>query len=114
MTGTTGDQCRELLKRLVSKKPLVHCITNFVSMDLMANALCAIGASPAMVRNLCMQKHLAAIREDVRVPNGENGLYLIICSLQARILRFLLSATEWKLQSSMAYIRRRVLILKLM
>ena len=28
----------------------MQCITNFVSMDLMANALLAIGASPAMVR----------------------------------------------------------------
>jgi len=30
-------------------RPLVQCITNFVSMDLMANTLLAAGASPAMV-----------------------------------------------------------------
>jgi hydroxyethylthiazole kinase len=29
--------------------PLVQCITNFVSMDIMANTLLAAGASPAMV-----------------------------------------------------------------
>ena len=29
--------------------PLIHCITNFVSMDIMANVLLAAGASPAMV-----------------------------------------------------------------
>lgn len=29
--------------------PLVHCITNLVAMDLTANALLAVGASPAMV-----------------------------------------------------------------
>ena len=38
-----------LLKRLREEKPLVQCITNFVSMDIMANTLLAIGASPAMV-----------------------------------------------------------------
>lgn len=34
------------------RSPLVQCITNFVSMDLMANALLAAGASPAMVHSL--------------------------------------------------------------
>mmetsp|Transcript_10306 Transcript_10306/g.26846 ORF Transcript_10306/g.26846 Transcript_10306/m.26846 type:complete len:290 (+) Transcript_10306:111-980(+) len=39
--------------RLVhEKRPLIHCITNFVSMDLMANVLLAAGASPAMVHSL--------------------------------------------------------------
>ena len=32
-----------------SKSPLVQCLTNYVSMDLMANGLLALGASPAMV-----------------------------------------------------------------
>lgn len=32
-----------------SKCPLVHCITNYVSMDIAANILLAIGASPIMV-----------------------------------------------------------------
>lgn len=39
-----------LLETLRAQKPLVQCITNFVSMDIMANALLAVGASPAMVR----------------------------------------------------------------
>ena len=50
MTCRLKDVYRQHLKALVAKKPLVHCITNFVSMDLMANTLNAIGASPAMVR----------------------------------------------------------------
>ncbi|MDG3041895.1 hydroxyethylthiazole kinase [Roseicyclus marinus] len=29
--------------------PLVHCITNYVAMNIMANVLLAVGASPAMV-----------------------------------------------------------------
>jgi hydroxyethylthiazole kinase len=37
------------LERLRRTGPLVHCITNYVAMDVTANALLAIGASPAMV-----------------------------------------------------------------
>ncbi|KAL4420339.1 hypothetical protein ABPG77_006146 [Micractinium sp. CCAP 211/92] len=37
--------CRE-------KSPLVQCITNFVSMDIMANTLLAAGASPAMAHSI--------------------------------------------------------------
>lgn len=37
------------LVRLREQRPLVHNITNFVAMDLSANALLAIGASPAMI-----------------------------------------------------------------
>ncbi|CAI9117915.1 OLC1v1019407C3 [Oldenlandia corymbosa var. corymbosa] len=37
------------LEKLRQKSPLVQCITNFVSMDLMANVLLSAGASPAMV-----------------------------------------------------------------
>lgn len=34
-----------------SHSPLIQCITNFVSMDLMANTLLAAGASPAMIHS---------------------------------------------------------------
>ncbi len=37
------------LGRLRQAGPLVHCITNYVAMDVTANALLALGASPAMV-----------------------------------------------------------------
>ena len=37
------------LDRLRQRQPLVHCITNYVAMDVTANALLAVGASPAMV-----------------------------------------------------------------
>lgn len=37
------------LDRLRESAPLVHCITNYVAMDVAANALLAVGASPAMV-----------------------------------------------------------------
>ncbi|XP_045805983.1 hydroxyethylthiazole kinase [Trifolium pratense] len=34
------------------QSPLIQCITNFVSMDLMANTLLSAGASPAMVHSI--------------------------------------------------------------
>lgn len=39
----------KLLSAVAEARPLVQNITNFVSMDIAANALLAIGASPAMV-----------------------------------------------------------------
>jgi hydroxyethylthiazole kinase len=45
VAGTTWNALQEV--RRVS--PLVHSITNYVSMDITANALLAIGASPAMI-----------------------------------------------------------------
>lgn len=45
----------ELWQRMRAAHPVVQCITNYVSMDLMANTLLAAGASPAMVR---MHEHL--------------------------------------------------------
>src|SRR5271166_5923575 len=38
-----------LLEAMRAARPLVHNIANYVSMDVAANALLAIGASPAMV-----------------------------------------------------------------
>lgn len=39
----------DVLARIRDAKPLVHSITNYVAMDINANALLAAGASPAMV-----------------------------------------------------------------
>lgn len=41
-----------LLSAVRSQSPLVQCITNFVSMDLMANTLLSAGASPAMLHSV--------------------------------------------------------------
>ncbi|SFT90547.1 hydroxyethylthiazole kinase [Sedimentitalea nanhaiensis] len=40
---------RNLLTALRDQKPLVHCITNYVAMNVAANVVLAAGASPAMV-----------------------------------------------------------------
>ncbi|KAK9931346.1 hypothetical protein M0R45_018623 [Rubus argutus] len=41
-----------LLTAVRSQSPLIQCITNFVSMDLMANTLLSAGASPALLHTL--------------------------------------------------------------
>ncbi|KAI8465436.1 MAG: hydroxyethylthiazole kinase [Monoraphidium minutum] len=47
-----GAQVWSLWQRVREQGPLVQCITNFVSMDIMANVLLAAGASPAMAHAL--------------------------------------------------------------
>jgi hydroxyethylthiazole kinase len=49
MPATEARKAAESLERVRSESPLVHNITNYVVMNTTANALLAIGASPAMV-----------------------------------------------------------------
>ena len=49
MTVVTAGQTWSTLQELRRVAPLVHNLTNYVAMDVTANALLAIGASPAMV-----------------------------------------------------------------
>ena len=39
----------KMLADLRAKSPLVHCITNYVAMNISANVVLAVGASPAMI-----------------------------------------------------------------
>ena len=52
MDGQTAGQLAEqtawLLSELKRRRPLVHCITNYVTANDCANILLAIGASPIM------------------------------------------------------------------
>ena len=43
---------QDALTALRDKNPLVHCITNYVAMNIAANVVLAAGASPAMVHAL--------------------------------------------------------------
>jgi hydroxyethylthiazole kinase len=43
-----AETAADALRRLRAARPLVHNITNYVAMDVSANALLAIGASPVM------------------------------------------------------------------
>ncbi|XP_020206512.1 hydroxyethylthiazole kinase [Cajanus cajan] len=44
-----GSKAWQLLSLVRAQSPLVQCITNFVSMDIVANTLLSAGASPAML-----------------------------------------------------------------
>jgi hydroxyethylthiazole kinase len=46
---THADRAWRDLQAVRKQSPLIHNITNFVAMDVVANALLALGASPAMV-----------------------------------------------------------------
>ncbi|MFA5056830.1 MAG: hydroxyethylthiazole kinase [Opitutaceae bacterium] len=45
----SADRCIAILDEIRARQPLVHNITNYVVMNNTANALLALGASPAMV-----------------------------------------------------------------
>jgi hydroxyethylthiazole kinase len=47
-----GKTAWKLFSQIRLQSPLIQCITNFVSMDLMANTLLSAGASPAMVHSI--------------------------------------------------------------
>lgn len=72
----SASECWGALQKLRSNCPLIQCITNYVSMDIMANTLLAIGASPAMA-------------------HGElNGFVFVIIFIIKLILKFNSSAEE--------------------
>ncbi|KAF9606718.1 hypothetical protein IFM89_028094 [Coptis chinensis] len=47
-----GSKAWKLITKVREKAPLIQCITNYVSMDIMANTLLASGASPAMLHSI--------------------------------------------------------------
>lgn len=55
---------------LRARRPLVQCLTNIVSANFVANALLAVGASPAMVDNTQEAGLFAAIADAVLVNLG--------------------------------------------
>ncbi len=72
------------LQRIVREKnPLVHCITNYVTVNDCANALLAIGASPVMADD---------IDEVVEIASLANALVLNIGTLNVRTVQSMVAA----------------------
>jgi len=69
-TAALSAAVAEIVERVRTQSPLVQCITNFVSMDLAANVLNAVGASPAMVHDACESGEFAAIASALCVNIG--------------------------------------------
>lgn len=59
-----------VLAAMRDRAPLVHCITNFVAMNIAANVLLAAGASPAMVHAAEEAGEFAAIADALTVNPG--------------------------------------------
>lgn len=69
-TGGLGSLLRGVPERLRYRQPLVQCLTNYVSMDLAANTLAAVGASPAMVHDEHEAAEMASLAAAVVVNIG--------------------------------------------
>ncbi len=73
------------LSAMRASRPLVHCITNYVAMDISANALLAAGASPVMA-------HAAEEVEDIAGAAG--ALVINIGTLDAPWVESMLAAAK--------------------
>lgn len=69
-TAELSAAVTDIVGRVRAESPLVQCITNFVSMDLAANVLNAVGASPAMVHDARESGEFAAIASALCVNIG--------------------------------------------
>lgn len=63
-------QAADAFRSAVSAGPLVQCITNYVSMDIMANVLLAAGLSPAMAHSLDEVEQFVGISSALLVNMG--------------------------------------------
>ena len=59
-----------LLEKVAEKRPLVQNITNFVAMDISANVLLAMGASPAMVSAIEEAEEFCGLADALAVNIG--------------------------------------------
>ena len=69
-SAALASRATALLVALRAKKPLVHNVTNFVAMDVSANVLLAIGASPAMVHAVEEVAEFTALADALVVNTG--------------------------------------------
>jgi hydroxyethylthiazole kinase len=68
--STTRDATTDIARAVRDRAPLVQCITNYVSMDVVANVLNAVGASPAMVHDAHESGEFAGIASALSINIG--------------------------------------------
>jgi len=73
----------EILKNIKEKPPLVHCITNYVTVNDCANSLLSCGASPIMADDLAEVEEITSIC---------NSLCINIGTLNERTIKSMLAA----------------------
>lgn len=69
-TVTSTSSAAEILEAVRRQMPLVQCITNDVAMDIAANAVLAVGASPAMVSDPAEAGEFARIARALTINIG--------------------------------------------
>lgn len=79
----SGDRLYSVLKNIKEQKPIVHCITNYVTVNDCANILLAIGASPIMADDLLEVEEVTSIC---------NGLVINIGTLNVRTIEAMVKA----------------------
>jgi hydroxyethylthiazole kinase len=68
--SSSRDTVSEIASDVRVRSPLVQCITNYVSMDIVANVLNAVGASPAMVHDAHESGEFAQIASALSINIG--------------------------------------------
>lgn len=63
-------KCAEIWDEVRVKHPLIHCITNYVTINAVANIILASGASPAMAENPSETRDFAAIAQALYLNVG--------------------------------------------
>jgi len=74
-----------ILRAVRERKPLVHCITNYVTVNDCANALLAIGAAPVMADDIGEAADIAALA---------NAVVINIGTLNERTIRSMFAAAK--------------------
>lgn len=64
------EKIADMLENVRCKKPLVHCITNYVTAGVSANALLAVGASPIMACDICEVSCVASLSKALVINMG--------------------------------------------
>lgn len=79
------DNVQSTLSQIKSQNPLILCLTNYVTMDFVANSLLAVGAAPLMSESKNEIKELVTI---------SNAVYLNIGTLDEAYMERALRAAE--------------------
>ncbi|MCL9683493.1 hydroxyethylthiazole kinase [Legionella maioricensis] len=80
------EQIKSSLLVLREKKPLVLCLTNYVTMDFMANSLLALGAAPLMSESIEELEELVSISQALYINIGTlNSVFMERAIFAAKI-----------------------------
>lgn len=72
-----NEEIKTYLSNLKEKNPLIHCITNYVTVNDVANSLIAIGASPVMADEPSESGEITAISNGLLINLGTLNLNTI-------------------------------------